>query len=461
MAKAQATILVIDDDEDVLLSARLLLKKHFTNVIVKSHPKEINTLLSTESIDVMVLDMNYRIGFNDGKEGIYWLKHVKEINPKIVVILMTAYGEVELAVDAIKLGAFDFVLKPWTNEKFLATILAGLELSKKNHKISILKSANKELTNKIDNKFGPMIGKSAAMQQVLNVIDKVSVTDANVLILGENGIGKQHLAREIHKKSNFSEGPFIHVDLGALSENLFESELFGHKKGAFTDAYEDSPGRFEMAENGTIFLDEIGNLPYNLQSKLLTVLQDKKVTRMGESIERPINARLLFATNAPLNQWVADGKFRQDLMFRINTVEIEIPPLRKRPKDIAVFIHHYLDIFKHKYKKGNLTISEDAVQLLEGHRWPGNVREIQHTIERGVIMSEGIEIGVEDFNLSSIPPNTLNKSVSDFDNLNLSEIEKLLVQKSLDKHEGNISKAAKELGLTRAALYRRLEKFNL
>lgn len=461
MSKTNATILIIDDDEDVLLSARLLLKKHYSNVIVKNHPKEINNLITTEAIDVMVLDMNYRIGFNDGKEGIYWLKHVMEINPKIVVILMTAYGEVELAVNAIKLGAYDFILKPWTNEKFLATIHAGLELSRKNHKISILESTNEELSKKIDNQFGPVIGNSKAMQQVLEVVDKVANTDASVLILGENGTGKQHLARELHKKSEFIEGPFIHVDLGALSENLFESELFGHKKGAFTDAHEDKPGRFEMAENGTIFLDEIGNLPLNLQSKLLTVLQDKKVTRLGESIERPFNARLLFATNAPLNQWVSEGKFRQDLLFRINTVEIEIPPLRNRIEDVKIFVSHYLDTFKKKYNKNNLSISKEAISLLEDHKWPGNIREIQHTIERGVIMSDGIEIDVNDFNLSTIPTDKTTSQVNEFDNLNLSEIEKLLVQKAVDKHDGNISKAAKELGLTRAALYRRLEKFNL
>lgn len=292
------------------------------------------------------------------------------------------------------------------------------------------------------------------------MINKVSVTDANILILGENGTGKQHIAREIHKNSLRKNGPFIHVDLGSLSESLFESELFGHKKGAFTDAHEDKPGRFEMAENGTIFLDEIGNLPYNLQSKLLTVLQDKKVSRLGEGVERPFNARLLFATNAPLNMWVAEGKFRQDLLFRINTVEIEIPPLRKRPEDVTDFIDHYLDTFKLKYNKPKLSISREAVEVLKVHSWPGNVREIQHTIERGVIMSDGKQINVNDFNLSTVPVFKTG-GMDVFDSLNLNEIEKILVQKALEKYEGNISKAAKELGLTRSALYRRLEKFNL
>ena len=460
MPRTEATILIIDDDEDVLLSAKLLLKKQYSNIITRNNPKEINKLISTETIDIIVLDMNYRIGFNDGKEGIYWLKHIKNIRPEMVVILMTAYGEVELAVNAIKEGAFDFILKPWTNEKFLATISVGLELSKSQHKISILKSANESLQNNIDQKFGPIIGSSKEMNEVMEIIGKVSITDANVLILGENGTGKQHIAREIHKQSNSKNGPFVHVDLGALSESLFESELFGHKKGSFTGAHEDKPGRFEMAQNGTIFLDEIGNLPYNLQSKLLTVLQDRKISRLGEGIERPFNARLLFATNAPINDWVTEGKFRQDLLFRINTVEIEIPPLRKRPSDVTDFVDFYLKKFKEKYHKGHLKISKEADKILKEHHWPGNVREIQHTLERGVIMSDGEEIMTSDFNLSEIPLNAKQKN-QEFDNLNLQDIEKLLIEKALKKHDSNISKTAKELGLTRAALYRRLEKFNL
>jgi len=460
MSKKQATILIIDDDEDVLLSAKLLLKKKYSNIITRNSPKEINQLITKEKIDLIVLDMNYRIGFNDGKEGMYWLNHILDINSKMVVILMTAYGEVDLAVKAIKKGAFDFILKPWSNEKFLATIHAGLELSKSHEKNSILKHTNDALIKDNNQKFGPIIGKSDTMLNVLNIIEKVSSTDANVLILGENGTGKQHLAREIHRQSLRSKGPFIHVDLGALSESLFESELFGHKKGAFTDAHEDKPGRFELAENGTLFLDEIANLPYNLQSKLLTVLQDKKVSRLGEGIERPYNARLLFATNAPLKQWVSEGKFRQDLMFRINTVEIEIPPLRQRRDDIMHFVNHFLTVFKDKYHKTNLIINKEAIQLLNDHNWPGNVREIQHTIERGVIMTDDNVISPSDFNLTTTPIENMNNSV-EFDNLNLLDVEKHIVKKAIDKHEGNISKAAKELGLTRAALYRRMEKFDL
>jgi len=460
MVKTDASILIIDDDEDILLSAKLVLKKHYNTIITRNNPKEINQIISKEQIDVIVLDMNYRIGFNDGKEGLYWLKHILSINPKMVVILMTAYGEVELAVNAIKLGAFDFILKPWTNEKLLATIHAGLTLSRSNHKVSILKHTNDTLLKSNEQKFGPIVGASKQMQAVMNTIKKVSTTDANVIILGENGTGKQHLAREIHKNSLQKDGPFIHVDLGSLSESLFESELFGHKKGAFTDAHEDKPGRFEMAQDGTLFLDEIGNLPLNLQSKLLTVLQDRKVSRLGEGIERTFNARLLFATNAPIHHWVAEGKFRQDLLFRINTVEITIPPLRDRPGDITDFINHYLNIFTEKYQKSHLKINNEAMEVLQSHNWPGNVREIQHTLERGVIMADNHEIKPDDFNLTIIPKENDHLSEK-YENLNLQEIEKLLVQKAIDKHEGNISKAAKELGLTRAALYRRLEKFNL
>ncbi len=459
MKKTEATILVIDDDEDVLITANLLLKQKYTKIITRNNPREINRLISTESIDLILLDMNYRVGFNDGKEGMYWLKHILEINPEIVVILMTAFGEVELAVDAIKTGAFDFILKPWSNEKFLATVNAALELHRSNQKLKVLKTTNKALKEEIEKGFGPIIGSSAAMQKVIATIKKVSDTPANVLILGENGTGKQHLAREIHRLSKRKNKPFVHVDLGSLSENLFEGELFGHKRGAFTDAKEDKIGRFEMAEDGTLFLDEIGNLPLNLQKKLLTVLQDLKVSRLGEGVERPINARLVFATNAPLKKWVADGKFRQDLLYRINTIEIEIPPLRSRPSDIPEFVQFYLHSFKEKYHKPELTISKEALDVLKAHRWPGNIRELQHTIERGVIMADSKEIKASDFNLTDAP--SMHHSTAIPENFNLTEIEKLLVEKALEKHQGNISKAAKDLGLTRAALYRRMEKYNL
>ena len=460
MQKEKAKILVIDDDSDILLSAKLFLKQRFTSILSSNHPTELNKLLSTENIDLILLDMNYRVGFNDGKEGLYWLKHIKEIDPDIVVILMTAYGEVELAVEAIKTGAFDFILKPWSNEKFLATVQAGIAYRKSKKKVSVLKSVNKALEEDLNKKYNSVVGKSPQIKELLNSVRKVGETDANVLILGENGTGKQHIAREIHKVSDRKDGPFIHVDLGSLSENLFESELFGYKKGAFTDAKEDKAGRFEIAENGSIFLDEIGNLPLNLQSKILSSIQDRTYTRLGDTIERKFNARFIFATNAPLHKWVEEGKFREDLMYRINTVEVTIPPLRDRVEDIPEFIHFYFERYRKKYLKDDLKLSEGAKDILCNHKWPGNIRELQHTLERGVIMSDGKELRKEDFNLvnSKIPQ---SNDFDKMDDLNLEKVEKLLIEKALTKNHGNISKSATELGLTRAALYRRMEKHNI
>lgn len=459
MKKRDATILVIDDDDDILVSASLLLKQKYTNIITKNNPREINRLVSTQEIDLIFLDMNYRVGFNDGKEGMHLLKHILEIKPEMVVVLMTAFGKVELAVDAIKMGAFDFILKPWTNEKFLATVEAGLEMNRSNQKLKLAKLKNKNPRAKTKGEEEMVSGNSAAMQKVMQTIKKVSNTMADVLILGENGTGKQHLAREIHRLSGRKNKPFIHVDLGALTETLFESELFGYKKGAFTDAREDKLGRFELAKDGTLFLDEIGNLPLNLQSKLLTVLQDRKVSRLGEGIERPVNARMIFATNAVLKDRVKKGTFREDLLYRINTIEVEIPPLRKRPSDIPEFVSFFLNSYQEKYNKPYLTISEEALKTLKVHRWPGNIRELQHTIERGVLLTESDEITVTDFNLNLAP--SLQDLVEPGENLNLRDIELLLIRKVLEKCQGNISNAAKELGLTRAALYRRIEKYNL
>ncbi len=459
MKKTEATILILDDDEDVLISANLLLKQNYTHIITRNNPKDINQLISTEDIDLIFLDMNYRLGFNDGKEGLYLLKHILEIKPEIVIVLMTAFGEVDLAVKGIKNGAFDFILKPWSNDRFLATARAGLELSRSNKKLKLAGGTNKALNAEINQSFGPVIGSSKLMQQVRQTIGKVSPTMADILILGENGTGKQHLAREIHRLSERSNEAFIHVDLGALTETLFESELFGHKKGAFTDAKEDKIGRFELATDGTIFLDEIGNLSLPLQRKLLTVLQDRKVSRIGEGIERPVNARMIFATNAVLTDKVKNGEFREDLLYRINTIEVVIPPLRDRPSDIIEFAEYFLEQFRAKYNKMELLISDDAVRMLQAHRWPGNIRELQHTIERGVILADGTTIQASDFNLTSNTGTSMLELPEG--NLNLHDVELILIQKALEKHEGNISKAAKELGLTRGALYRRMEKYNL
>lgn len=461
MEKTKASILILDDDEDILLSAKLLLKQEYTDIHTSTDPKQINQLFNKTDFDVVVLDMNYRLGYNDGKEGIYWLSHLLEIRPNLIVILMTAYGELELAVKALKLGAFDFILKPWNNEKFIATIQAALKQRKSTIKIKQLQSENKNLNKIIASEILPTSMQSEAMKSVKEVIAKAAPTEANILILGENGTGKQYIAKEIHQKSVFADGPFVHIDLGSVPESLFESELFGHKKGAFTDAKEDKESKFELAQNGTLFLDEIGNLPINLQSKLLTVIQSRSITRLGENFQRNFNARLLFATNAPIKEWATQGLFREDLLYRINTVEINLPPLRKRKEDIELFAGHFLNHFREKYQKENLEFSKECIDLIKNHHWPGNIRELHHCIERGVILADGSEITAKDIKLEKHTQQPETENLTEANNLNLVELEQLLVKKALEKHQGNITKAAKELGLTRAALYRRMEKYKL
>ncbi|MGY4385125.1 DNA-binding NtrC family response regulator [Pedobacter sp. UYP24] len=454
-----ATVLVIDDDEDILLSAKLFLKQHFQQVLTCNSPKEINVLLSHNDIDIILLDMNYQKGVSDGREGIYWLNHILSIDKDYVVILMTAYGNVELAVQAIKKGATDFILKPWENEKLFATLSSASKLRQSNKKVKKLEKIHSSLQKDINRQFENIIGTSEPIKHLQNVIVKVGPTDANVLILGENGTGKQVFAYELHKLSPRRNQIFMHVDLGSLNENLFESELFGYARGAFTDAKEDKPGRFEIAEGGTIFLDEIGNLSMGLQSKLLSVIQNRTINRLGESKERKINVRLITATNMPLNEMVSKGTFRQDLLFRINTVELVLPNLAQREEDIILLADHFLNTFSNKYHKNFLSINNKAKDILLNYYWPGNIRELQHVIERAVIMSDGTEITPGDLQLS--PQKFGSGSPVPQDNMGLEEMEKMMVQKAIDKHKGNISRAATELGLTRAALYRRIEKFDL
>lgn len=453
-----ANVLVIDDDDDILLSAKLFLKQHFSQVITCKSPKEINVLLSHNEIDIILLDMNYQKGTSDGREGLYWLEHILSIDKDYVVILMTAYGNVELAVQAIKKGATDFILKPWENEKLYATLSAASKLRSSTKKVKKLEKIHSSMQTDLARKFEHIIGNSAPIKDLQRTLIKVAPTDANVLILGENGTGKQVFAYELHKHSLRKNHVFMHVDLGSLNENLFESELFGYAKGAFTDARDDRPGRFELADNGTIFLDEIGNLSMPLQSKLLTVLQNRTVTRLGESKERKVNVRLITATNMPLNEMIAKGTFRQDLLFRINTVELMLPPLHQRKEDIILLADHFLHSFSTKYHKNISRISDKAAQALTVYHWPGNVRELQHVIERAVIMADGTEIGADDLQLS---PQRFGGANAVPATLDLEEMEKLMVQKAIESHKGNISRAAAELGLTRAALYRRIEKFGL
>lgn len=459
MDKIDAKILIVDDDEDVLLAAKLFLKQHFSFVHTEKNPENLPALLKNESYDVILLDMNFSRDATSGKEGFHWLGKILEIDPLAVVIFITGYGDIELAVQGIKEGATNFILKPWDNKKLLATITANLQVRQSKQELEDLRSRQKVLIANQDQGFGTLIGQSPSMERVMAAVEKVARTDANVLLLGENGTGKELIARAIHRASMRNDEVFISVDLGAISETLFESELFGFKKGAFTDAKEDRAGRFEAAHKGTIFLDEIGNLSFGLQSKLLSVVQNRKVVRIGTNKEIPIDVRHICATNMPLYQMVNEGKFRQDLLYRINTVEIHIPPLRERVEDIPLLVDHFLEIYCKKYKITLKRLQPLTLKRLEKHTWPGNIRELQHSVERAVIMSESNTLQPQDFFLSQIEDTESADIITP--STNLEETEKMLIRKVVDKYGGNISKAAKELGLTRASLYRRIEKYGL
>ena len=446
MRKKEATILIVDDDEDILFSARVWLKKFFEEVITINSPKKIIPTLNENNVDVILLDMNFRRGFEDGKEGLYWLKEIQEINKNIPVILMTAYGEVELAVEALKKGATDFILKPWNNEKLYASVNLAVDISRKNKKLQQWENLQTSLSEY------NLETKSPKMQDVMKTLKKVSPTDANILLLGENGTGKFVLAEYIHKNSKRKNEPFVHIDLGSLSENLFEAELFGYAKGAFTDANIDKAGKIENANGGTVFLDEIGNLSPQLQQKILTLIQTKKLTRIGENKERLLDIRFLFATNADLKKLVNEGKFREDLYYRINTVEIEIPPLRERKEDLQNLSEFFIQKYQKKYAKENLEF-ENSEELLNYH-FPGNIRELEHSIERAIILSEDGKINLALKNNPISPAENLTS-------LNLEEMEEKMISNALKKYKGNISLASEALGLTRASLYRRMEKFGL
>ena len=456
MSTEGGKILMIDDDEDVLLAAKMLLKKQGHHVIMEKNPNKIPFLLNNDSYDVILLDMNFSKDITSGKEGFYWLEQILERDPQAVVILITAFGDVEMAVRALKQGATDFILKPWQNEKLVATISTAIKLKQSYNEVDKLKKAKEMLEEQISRPFADIIGQSTAIKNVFGLIDKVARTEANVLILGENGTGKELIARAIHQRSLRNENSFVSVDMGAITETLFESELFGHKKGAFTDAREDRPGRFELANKGTLFLDEIGNLSLSLQSKLLSVLQSRQVTRVGSNQVIPVDIRLICATNMPLHAMVNDGTFRQDLLYRINTVEIQVPPLCERVEDIPLLAQHYLNHYAKKYHKRVLKIDNDALDKLKRYAWPGNIRELQHSIERALIMTDSDTLHESDFLLSRSLSNSTPK-----DTLNLDDVERAAIARALQLHNGNISKAADELGLTRASLYRRMEKYGL
>lgn len=447
MRKKEAHILIVDDDEDILFSAKVWLKKFFTQVSILSQPAKILKFLTENQVDTVVLDMNFRKGFESGQDGLYWMTEIKSLEPQLPIILMTAYGEVELAVEALKNGASDFILKPWNNEKLYASVNLAVDISRKNKKLSQWENINQK-TNQYQ-----LESLSERMKEVLIQIEKVAPTDANVLLLGENGTGKYVLAEYIHEQSHRKNEPFVHIDLGSISENLFESELFGYKKGAFTDAHQDYAGKIENAQNGTVFLDEIGNLPLQLQTKLLSLIQNKKLSRIGESKERALDVRFIFATNENLKKAVAENRFRQDLYYRINTLEINIPALRDRQEDIAILSQYFMDRYKQKYHKPALELTDDLINELRNYPWPGNIRELDHCLERSVILST-------DKKLQLLIPQ-LEEQESTITNLNIDEMEEILIRKALKKNLGNISSAAEDLGLSRAALYRRMEKFGL
>ena len=451
-------LLIVDDNEDVLLAARLLLKPHALSIVTEKDPSHIPRLLDQDVFDVIFLDMNFTKDMTSGQEGFRWLKEVLLIDPQAVVILITAFGDVETAVRAVKEGATDFVLKPWQNEKFLATYFSALKLRESQIELHRIKNRQRYLNEEPASGFSEIIGSSDAMKHVFTTISKVAATDANVLILGENGTGKELVARALHRKSKRCDEVFVSVDIGSISPTLFESELFGHVKGAFTDAKEDRPGRFEIASGGTLFLDEIGNIPLELQAKLLSAIQNRKITRVGSNKSIDVNIRLICATNCSINTLVSENKFRQDLLYRINTVEIHLPPLKERSGDIHLLVEHFFSIYSKKYGKTDLCMNQEAVKKLERYSWPGNIRELQHMIERSIILCDGAELLPTDLLLNTMQTGSSEEAFSTF---NLEEIEKNIIQKALLKNEGNISQAAKELGLTRTSLYRRMEKFGL
>lgn len=453
-------ILIVDDNEDLLKAARMYLKRHFAQVDTEKNPEALVNLMSNESYDVILLDMNFTKDVSSGSEGYYWLEKILEIDPTSVVVLITAYGDVQMAVRAIKAGATDFVLKPWENEKLLATIYSSLRLRESRNEIESLRIKNKEINQALNEKFSDIIGQSQSMQRIFQTIERVAHTDANVLILGENGTGKELIARAIHRNSSRKHESFVSVDLGSITETLFESELFGHKKGAFTDAKEDRAGRFELANKGTLFLDEIGNLSMPLQAKLLAVLQNRRVSRVGANKETPVDIRLICATNMPLYEMVKENRFRQDLLYRINTIEVEIPPLRDRIEDIPALANHYLKYYSNKYGKSLNKLSDATMTRLNKHNWPGNIRELQHALERAVILSNSSVLQPDDFNFST-NTNKESEQQLNLEQFNLEEVEKILIRKVLKKYNGNITQAAGELGLTRSSLYRRLEKYGL
>ncbi len=450
MILKNANILVIDDDTDVLTAVKLLLKTEVKEVVTEKNPEVIHSLLASKKFDTVLLDMNFKSSINTGNEGIFWLKKIREIDENMSVIMITAYGDIDLAVRSLKEGAADFIVKPWHNEKLLEAIKGILKAKGKTSDMPVVaaSSIGKEI-----------IGESDVMKDIFFKIEKIAPTDANIFILGENGTGKDLIAKAIHEHSLRADKPFVKVDVGALTETLFESELFGHKKGSFTGAGEERAGRFEAANGGTLFLDEIGNISMHQQAKLLSVLQNRQVSRVGSNDAVNIDIRLICATNLPLAELANESRFRKDLIYRINTVEIVVPPLRKRESDILLLAKHFANMYAAKYLKPVPGFDAKAIEKIRHYNFPGNVRELQYTMERAVIMSEGEILSAADLIFSPIESAMQEKTETR--DMNLGVVEKNTILRVIEKHNGNISKAAKELGITRTALYRRLSKYDL
>lgn len=449
-------ILIVDDNEDILFTLKMLLRPLAESITTLSDPRELLSLISRNRFDVILLDMNFRRDAVSGKEGFLWLEEILKLDSKAVVIFITAYADTEKAVQAIKQGATDFIPKPWQNEKLLATVSSALQLSFSRTEVETLKQQKENLAT--PSEPTKVIGESAAMQAIFQTIRKFTDTDANLLLLGENGTGKDLIARYVYEQSPRKKEVYVPIDLGSIPENLFESELFGYEKGAFTDAHKGKAGRVEVASGGTLFLNEIGNLNLTLQSKLLSVIEQRRSSRLGSTESYPVDVRLICATNLDLYAAIDKGIFRQDLLYRINTIEIRIPPLRERGNDLFLLADFFLQRYRKKYKKDIRSISKDARKQMQFYRWPGNVRELEHTIERAVILSTGTMLTAEDFNLQNRQP---QGAVSEKEKYNLERMERDSINEVLRICGGNITLAAEMLGITRTSLYRRIEKFRL
>ncbi len=449
-------ILIVDDNKSVLTALQMLVQTEFDEVIVLNNPASLISTLQSETIDIILLDMNFKSGINNGNEGIFWLNEILNFDSSIVVIMITAHGDVELAVRAVKEGAFNFILKPWDNNKLLATLHSASELRNSKVENTTLKNASRNLISELNPKNYELIGESKPMLDVLQMVRKVAATDANIFITGENGTGKELIAKEIHRYSKRRNNILLTVDMGAISETLFESELFGHKKGSYTDAKEDRIGKFEMANKGTIFLDEIGNLSLALQAKVLNVLQNRTITRLGDNKLIPIDIRLISATNKNLGEMISEGLFREDLLYRINTISIELPPLRERGDDIILLAEFYIKKYSSKYDKPKLKLSEKAKRKLLKYSWPGNVRELQHSMEKAVILAEDTLLTEICFSLNQ----NVNKQTN-LKNITIEQMEKAMIINTISSEEGNMSLVAKKLGITRQTLYNKLKKYNL